>query len=99
MSRGKSWLVICSFAILAISLIGVCLAVTPVAAYATQFSPTTFAGSLATTLHDQGVNLAGLPPVSPISTRPLADSCLLCYSPSHHLLNHISELFQPHPGF
>ncbi len=85
---GKGWIFICSIIILAIAITGVCLAVTPVAASYPQANSIPYSGSLATTLHDQKPAPASLP--APTSSKPSADSCLLCYSPSHNLLSRLS---------
>jgi hypothetical protein len=90
MLRGQSWIFICSFVILAIAITGICLAVTPVAAAALQNNSTTNAGTLDTTLHTQGSNSAS-PPAAQTTSQPSADTCLLCYSPSHTLLSRLSE--------
>jgi hypothetical protein len=65
------------------------LAVTPVAAYVPQPFPFpfTYVGGVATTLHTQEADLAK-PPLA--GSHPTADSCLLCYSPSHNLLTRLS---------
>ena len=89
MSRGQDWIFVCSFVVLAIAITGVCLAVTPVAAFATQVNHFTYNGALATTLHNQVTNLNALP--AQTNSRLSADVCLLCYSPSHVLLSHLSR--------
>ncbi len=88
MLRGKSWVLVCALVILATAITGVCLAVTPVAASFPQTNSMPYNSTLATTLHDQ----EPVPAPSPVSTssQPLADDCLLCYSPSHNLLTRLS---------
>jgi hypothetical protein len=88
MDRGKSWVFICSFVILAIAIMGICLAVTPVAASFPQSNPVPNRATLATTLHDQAPRPAALPALT--SVQPSTDSCLLCYSPSHNLMTRLS---------
>jgi hypothetical protein len=88
MMRGKHWVYIFSLVILIITITGVCLAVTPVAASFTQNNPAPYSSTLATTLHDRGPDPAAAPSVA--SAQPSTDSCLLCYSPSHKLMTRLS---------
>ena len=88
MFRGQTWIIICSFIILAIVFAGVFHAVTPVAAFTPQINAITVSGSLATNLHDQGNGLQTTP--AQMNFQPSTDGCLLCYSPSHNLLSHLS---------
>jgi hypothetical protein len=88
MLRGKGWVFICSFIILAIAITGVSLAVTPVAAYFPQANSIPYSSTLATTLHDQ--ESAPLPSPALSSSQTSTDGCLLCYSPSHNLLSRLS---------
>jgi len=85
MPRGQSWIIFCSFVILAVAITGICLAVTPVAAAALQNNSINNVGTLATTLHTQEANPAPAP-AAQTTSQPSADTCLLCYSPSHTLL-------------
>ena len=89
MLRGKNWFYILSLAMLVISITGICLAVTPVAASFPQVNSNSYSSTLATTLHNQGPE----PAVSPVptSSQPSTDGCLLCYSPSHNLLARLSR--------
>jgi hypothetical protein len=89
MFREHSWIFICWFVILAITITGICLAVTPAAAAAPQISSITYSSSLATTLHNQDTHQAA--PAALTSSQPSTDRCLLCYSPSHNLLSRLSE--------
>jgi hypothetical protein len=88
MPREKKWFFIFSLVILVISITGVCLAVTPVAASFPQANSIPYAGALATTLHDQGPDPTAVP--APASSQPSTVGCLLCYSPSHNLLTRLS---------
>ena len=91
MFRSQSWLIICSFVILAIAITGICLAVTPVAASALQATPIASRSDLATNLHTEKTGLNAPPPVAQMNTQPSTDGCLLCYSPSHILLTRLTN--------
>jgi hypothetical protein len=90
MSRGQSWIILCSLAILTIVSMGICLAVTPAAASAPYNLSNTYTGDLATTLHTPEVSQAGPPQAAPAGSEPLTGGCLLCYSRSHTLLSILS---------
>ncbi len=91
MFRGQNWIILCTLAILAIILGGIGPAVTPAAASAPNGFSSISTGTLATTLHSTKV----IPPDPShgvmTSDRPLSDGCLLCYSPFHTLLSHLSS--------
>ena len=92
MLRQKSLIVFCSFIILAVAIMGVCLEVTPAAAAAVQNASIPNSGNPATNLHGQaqGAGLNAAPPAGQSTSQPLAEKCLLCYSPSHNLLSRLS---------
>jgi hypothetical protein len=91
MSKGAAWTVLSFAIILAFAMTGVLAAVTPAAASGTQNTSFNYGMTLATNLHTGGVTPADTTQPSPLTSQPSADGCLLCYSPSHTLLNRLSE--------
>ncbi|MGD0004627.1 MAG: hypothetical protein ABSE06_10405 [Anaerolineaceae bacterium] len=91
MSKGAAWTILSFAIILAFAMTGVLVAVTPVAAYVAQNTPFTYGMTPATNLHTSAVTSADTTLASPLISQPLAESCLLCYSPFHTLLTRLSE--------
>jgi hypothetical protein len=91
MSKGTAWTALSFTIILAFAMTGVLVAVTPAAASVAQNAPFTYGMTPATNLHTSGVEPAVITLVSPFTSQPSADVCLLCYSPFHALLTRLSE--------
>ena len=90
MSKGTAWTALSFTIILVFVMTGVLMAVTPAAASVAQNTPFTYGMTPATNLHSSEVQPADTTLASPFSSQPSADVCLLCYSPSHVLLNRLN---------